>query len=60
MENIFCFRKNNYECPFCFFTFNTKKELKIHKRKCLFSDSKNISNILFENKEIISKPPPHK
>ena len=61
---FYCIKKR-YECPYCFFTFNSKKELKIHKRKCLFCEKNEITeipNILFLKKENIpkSKPPPHK
>ena len=54
--------KKKYECPHCFFTFQSKKELKFHKRECLFSEKNEISNILFMKKENNPrlKPPPHK
>ena len=57
--NVFCFRKKkHYECQFCFFHFDSKKELKIHKKNCLCSE-KNF-NELFCNKESKLIPPPHR
>ncbi len=61
---FFCSKKI-YECPYCFFTFDSKKELKNHKRECLFNEKNEITeipNILFLKKENNPrfKPPPHK
>ena len=62
---FFCCKKKYHECPFCFFHFETNDELEKHKHNCLFSESNDISNVLFENTEFIIKfpkhnPPPHK
>ena len=53
--NLFCFKKKDYECPYCFFYFETKEELKKHKKDCLFSEKNTKIKI-----KIRTIPPSHK
>ena len=67
MKLFCCFKKKVYECPYCFFSFNSKRKLKKHKEICLFSEK--IFNEVFRNSKkdnlnnfdkTILIPPPRK